>query len=278
MLRRILLLIDGISRDEVTVESGLWLASQRHAALSILLALDREAVSAPEATAIGGLAAAEHRQSRLLQRLDELGGEARARVMRQLGEAGVEASIEVRETHDAATLGGLIHASDLAVLSRSIRAEIDDEAIERDFLLEAAELLRATARPLLLVAEQALGGGPALIADDGSLAAARALGSAVQLGLLESRTVHLLSVADEPAEAERSLTPSAQLLAAHDLAVEAHAMTGDVSETIVRKLDELEAALLVMGAFGERSLATWLFGSTTSDLLERCAVPILIQA
>jgi nucleotide-binding universal stress UspA family protein len=55
-------------------------------------------------------------------------------------------------------------------------------------------------------------------------------------------------------------------------------MTGDVSETIVRKLDELEAALLIMGAFGERSLATWLFGSTTSDLLERCAAPILIQA
>jgi nucleotide-binding universal stress UspA family protein len=51
-----------------------------------------------------------------------------------------------------------------------------------------------------------------------------------------------------------------------------------VADVIAAELGALGADLLVMGAFGERSLAEWLFGSTTRELLARAEPAVFLYA
>ncbi|HEX8375268.1 MAG TPA: universal stress protein, partial [Geminicoccaceae bacterium] len=53
---------------------------------------------------------------------------------------------------------------------------------------------------------------------------------------------------------------------------------GEAADLIAAELARLEAGLLVMGAFGERSFAEWLFGSTTRDLLARAEPAVFLYA
>lgn len=278
MPRRLLLLLDGIAPDAAAIDSALWLVDRQGASLSVMLSLDKGSVTAPAATALGGLASAEHRDAEVLRRLEDRRRDAQIRVERRLTEAGVAAEIGMIDGERASELPPLVHASHLTIVSHGLRGDRDSEAIERDLALDPRALLGDIGRPMLLVDDRALGDGPAVVADDGGVVAARALASALQLGLLDGRAVHLVNVAETRDEAHRLLRPAASLCAAHGLEVQAHGEVGDPGAIILGSVEALGPALVIMGAYGERSLKTWLFGSTTNELLDRCAPPIFIQA
>jgi nucleotide-binding universal stress UspA family protein len=46
---------------------------------------------------------------------------------------------------------------------------------------------------------------------------------------------------------------------------------------LLRRCEELEARMLVMGAYGHRGWRDFLFGSTTSHLLESASLPLFIH-
>jgi nucleotide-binding universal stress UspA family protein len=117
---------------------------------------------------------------------------------------------------------------------------------------------------------------PAVIAWNGSPEAAIALKAALPLLRLVS-DVKLLEVEEDPSRYPRDL--AARYLAKHGLEAEImqhRPIDGDIAETIRRAALALDAAFIVMGAFGHSRLREWLLGGVTRSLIQESPVPLLL--
>ncbi|PWK62261.1 universal stress protein [Roseicyclus mahoneyensis] len=118
----------------------------------------------------------------------------------------------------------------------------------------------------------------AVVAWDGSRAAARALGDAMHI-LETKESVTVLSVG----EINRGL-PQPQdvvaLLQRHGIRADHVARTADrggVSRTILAACTEMGAGLLVMGAYGHSRTMEDLFGGVTRDVMKDAPLPVLLS-
>ena len=92
-----------------------------------------------------------------------------------------------------------------------------------------------------------------------------------------SPAVHLLEVEDKPAPYPRDL--AAKYLSRHDVHVEIsqrQPIDGSVSEAITAAALELDAGLIVMGAYGHSRLREFLLGGVTRDLIFGSGIPLLL--
>lgn len=77
-------------------------------------------------------------------------------------------------------------------------------------------------------------------------------------------------------EADKVLLPVAKYLARKGVEPQRIAKVGAVGETIAKVASEGNFDLLVMGSHGHGAIATLIVGSVTTQVLARCAVPVLI--
>jgi nucleotide-binding universal stress UspA family protein len=276
MLRSLLLALDGIAPCEAMVETAAVLAEDG-AAVELCLALDRAAIESPEAVALGGLHVLEHRQAAIEDRLRRGLNRVAEITTARLAAAGVTPEVRHLEGDVMAELPALALQHDLLLLSNALHPAEDDENIDNDFALSVAKLAAVTARPLLVANTRPLTPGPALVAYDGGRASARALHAAIHLGLLRERVVHVVTCGDQ---AESITKGAVALLRRHGLEAEAHAVDGseDAAVVIIDHSETVGASLIVIGAFGERVLHHWLFGSTTDAILAKAEPPILLHS
>jgi nucleotide-binding universal stress UspA family protein len=255
------------------------LAARHGAAIDLRLTLDRAAIAAPEAAGVGGVSLAAHREeaiaSRLAARLDEVAQVATAR----LAEAGLRVQPVRLDGDVRAELPRLAVQHDLMVLSNALRRRAKDtDDLDVDFALPIEELIRATARPIVLADARPFADGPVLVAYDGGRAAATTLHLAALLGLLEGRKVEVLTV--DGGDPDVGAQDVCTLLNRHGAMAEPRTVpeAGDTADTICAEIEARDPALIVLGAFGDRMLKEWLFGSTTREVLSRAAPPIFLHA
>lgn len=279
MTDRVLLALDGIGDATVTMAAAIDLARHGSRALDVLLTIDGAAVGAPEAHGAGGDAMMERRAKAILGRLEAGLARAGDQLAQRLTASGVEAAIERIDGDIAVRVSQRARAYDLVVLSHAARYATERDDLDASFAIPIRALIPLLGVPVLLLDVAPLTDGPVLVADDGGPAATRAVHAARRCGLLDGRACHLVHVA---ASVERARTAVGALdgyLTHHGLAAYIEALEGDdPSELVLARIETLRPALVVMGAFGDRSLRTWLFGSTTATLLDRCASPILLSA
>jgi nucleotide-binding universal stress UspA family protein len=147
-------------------------------------------------------------------------------------------------------------------------------------LIEA--VLFESGRPLLIVppGRVAFAARRILVAWDGSLPSARALGDALPL-LRAADAVELVSVVGEKDLSQ--LVPGADAapyLARHGVNVTVTALTaenGDVAETLRQSASETAADLIVMGAYKHSRLREWVLGGVTQSLLKASPVPLFMS-
>lgn len=166
---------------------------------------------------------------------------------------------------DALVRGGDL--ADLIVVSRS-------SGLAGDLALNAS-------CPVLALPDHAplqLPLGTACLAWDGSSEAARALKAAVPL-LTAAREVVVLTVARDKADGFPG-TEALRYLARHGVKAELVELTcgNSTEETIAAELVRIDAALLVMGAYGHSRLREFLFGGVTRFFLDELSAPPLLIA
>ncbi len=279
MLRSILLALDGIADGTAAIDSAVALAARHGALIDLRLTLDRAAIAAPDAAGVGGVSGAAHRveaiASRLAARLDVVAQAATAR----LGEAGLHVQPVRLDGDVRAELPRLAVQHDLLVLSNALRRRAEDtDDLDVDFALPIEELIRATARPIVLADARPVADGSVLVAYDGGRAAATTLHLAALLGLLEGRRVEVLTV--DGGDPDVGAQDVGAFLNRHGAMAEARAVpeAGGTADTICAEIEARDPSLVVLGAFGDRMLKEWLFGSTTREVLSRAAPPIFLHA
>lgn len=170
------------------------------------------------------------------------------------------------------------HASDLLVLGQS------DASSARDTLARglAEQVLMDVGRPLLVVPSAGAPEGVpkrAVVAWDGSREAAVALRAA--LPALRGAQVTLLSLrhAGDDAAAPQFLMPDMlHFLLRHGVQAnaETEVTTIDMADTLLSRLADLGADLLVMGGYGHSRLRERILGGVTRQILAQMTVPVLM--
>ena len=138
-------------------------------------------------------------------------------------------------------------------------------------------LLRALARPLLVVPDDPSGEPKIVIAYDGSLPSDRALRAAAEFAAIsDMTTLHLLTVSATADECKTVQAPAVEYLSAYDLHVVPVCVTGKPEEAIPAYVEQIDASVLVIGAFGPNRMKESVFGSTTQAVLRQAEAAVLL--
>lgn len=142
----------------------------------------------------------------------------------------------------------------------------------------AGQVVMQTRRPVLTVPETARGlatTGHAVVAWDGSREANQALRLAVPL--LQSAEIVTLISFERKADGF-SAQDAATYLSRHGIhaRITAEQPLGTVADAILNKIEDMDAAYLVMGAFGHSPATEALFGGVTRTLLSASEIPLFL--
>jgi nucleotide-binding universal stress UspA family protein len=276
MLRSILVGLDGSPQTAFTLELGIEWARRHDALLVGIGVIDEPGIAKAKPVLLGGPPYADPIFFR------EHVADARRQVEQFLErfalrcvEAGV--ACKVLENAGSPCEQIVIEAQryDLILLSQRTRfhfetLEQDDDTLDR--------VLKHSPRPVVVAPETWGEGRSVVVAYDGSLQASRALSAFQGLGLHESREVHVLSMHAERREAARHAERAVDFLWTHEIKATAHHLQclGHAGEMLLKQVEQLEAGLVVMGAYGQATLREFVLGSVTRTLLQRCPVPLFL--
>ncbi|MBM9593529.1 universal stress protein [Roseitranquillus sediminis] len=221
-------------------------------------------------------------------------------VQDMLGDAREEAAAieeKVRELlarsgvrHDIAAAGvpmsglnglvaGHVQYADLAVLARPYGESRTPEDVS---ILEAA--LFGTGTPVLVLppghGNKAVGGRIVIAWNEspGALSAVRAA-----LPLLQASSASWIAVVDPPVHAADRSDPGgalAQMLSRHGVHAEVAVLAKSVpriSDVLCRFALDMEADMIVMGAYGHSRLREAILGGATRNMLQQAEVPVLMS-
>lgn len=117
-----------------------------------------------------------------------------------------------------------------------------------------------------------------VVAYDGSVPAARALQALRATGLSSFSPIQVVSVdAASSVDAARTAEQAVEYLRFHDIDAERVSLVGPSAVTaFLDYAERVEAALIVMGAYGQPRMREFFFGSATCAALEKSSIPLFL--
>ncbi len=115
-----------------------------------------------------------------------------------------------------------------------------------------------------------------LIAYDGGRSMRRAIVRLAHTALLTGLECRILTVSDNEDAARRELEEAIGPLVRAGFNIEISIKPGDPEDVILAEVEQHGIDLLVMGAYGHSRIRTLIIGSTTTAMLRRCPVPVLL--
>ncbi len=287
MIRTILVPASGSSTDQSVFATALALARPLKAHLEFLhvhltpgvAALHAPHVDFLQGPAVGSALAEIERteaglSARALEHFQEFCRQHRV-LIRDTPQAVELVSAHYSERIDQPLAWLLMHArhSDLVVLGRRRN---------RDYLPGGLieELLARGGRPVVIAGDSAPRSvtGTVVVCWKETAEAARAVGAAVPL-LRSARRVVLLAIEEQGGASAEQLEHLAGELAWHgvdaDVSIDGEA-SRPAAQQLLTRAAELQADLLVAGAFGRGALRERMFGGVTRTLLEHADIPVFM--
>lgn len=282
MTQKIIALVDGSVYSASVCDHAAWLAGRTGEAVELLHVLGRR-----EGAATQDLSGAIRLGARtaLMEELAALDAQ-RARLVAQRGRAiledahailtraGVKAiTTRLRHGDIVETVAGVEKDASLLLIGK--RGEAADFA--RGHLGSNLErIVRASHKPVLVASRAFKPIGRILLAHDGGTSATKAVDHIARNPLFAGLRVQIVTVGTATPEARKGLENAAALLKAAGIAAET-AMVAGQPETALGKLVEAEGFdMVVMGAYGHSRIRSLVIGSTTTEMIRSCKVPVLL--
>ncbi len=276
MLRRILIGLDGSEYSNAAVELGLEWARRFDAVLVGLGIVDEPSICRPEPVPIGSGHYKVEQDQNLL-----------ADARRQVEQFHLEFGRRCREASVAFEVLEHVGSPEEQILQQSRQCDVILLGRQTYFHFETQDwpddtprmVLRQSSRPVVSVPARLQSGNSVVVAYNGSPEADRALQAFLSLGLGQSERVYVVSIDADHARAAELALQGTDFLKHHDLQAVSCPLeaTGAVNDMILAQVQERQARLLVMGAYGHGTWREYLFGSVTNSVLEDCPVPILLS-
>jgi nucleotide-binding universal stress UspA family protein len=279
----ILTCTDGSTYAPSLYQHAAWAAQRLAASVEVLHVLDHHRERAPGVDLSGsiGMDASIH----LTEELTKL-EEAQGRVQRlkgkailkdakhQLTAAGIT-SVATTQRHGALveTLEELEPRADLVVIGkRGTRADLAKEHLGANL----ERVVRTAVRPVLVTSATFQPIEKFLIAYDGGPSVTKAIDFALASPLLKGLGCHLLRAGHIDDQARYYLEKTSTKLRQAGYEVTSHVIDGAPERVIAEVIQRERIQLLVMGAYDHSPIRAFILGSTTTNMVRTCHIPVLM--
>jgi nucleotide-binding universal stress UspA family protein len=137
-------------------------------------------------------------------------------------------------------------------------------------------VVRASHKPVLVTARAFKPIESILIAYDGGTSAMKAVDHIARSDRFAGLRCRLLGVGAETAESRRRLADAEALLNAGGYRVSADILPGQPDRVIAEAVEAEGIDLLVMGAYGHSRIRNLIIGSTTTEMIRSCKIPVML--
>lgn len=136
-------------------------------------------------------------------------------------------------------------------------------------------VVRQSIRPVLVVSRAFSEPNTILVAFDGGASARKALTFVATSPLFAGLRLHVVMAGREDHAHAAHLNWARELVATREGARVA-IIDGKADEVIAGQIAATDAQMLVMGAYGHSPLRTMIVGSTTTEMVRSCTIPVLL--
>ncbi|KZB66582.1 universal stress protein UspA [Thalassospira lucentensis] len=282
-MTHLIALIDGSGYSQSVRDLTCWVAERTAASVELMHVLGRRGVGSEPADLSGNLKLGA--RSALLQELADLDEQKaklelkRGRLLLEEAKSGLEeaglSSVSTKLRH-----GDLIDAigefegdADLIIIGK--RGEAADFAkLHLGSNLE--RVVRSATKPVLVASRTFKPINKFLIAFDGGESAMKAVRHIANGKLFTGLPCVLLCVGKPTDSLQEKLDNAAALLRKAGYEVEAGFEAGDPEDVIKNRIESDNIDLLVMGAYGHSRIRNLIIGSTTTEMVRSCQVPVMM--
>ena len=282
-MSQLIAVIDGSSYSQSVCDHTAWIAERSGGSVAVVHVLGRRDVASDTSDLSGSIGLGA--RSELLEELAELDGQ-KARLAQKRGRAildGAKGRLEAAGVSDVATR--LRHGE----VVETVR-EFEEEA--RLIIIgkrgEAANfssghlgsnlerVVRSTQKLVLVASREFKPIERALVAFDGGPSVLKAIDYIARSKTFRGIQCHLLSVGNATSERRRDLEGAVAVLQDAGYEATSECLAGQPETAIASKVDSDHYDLLVMGAYGHSRIRNMIIGSTTTQMLVSCKIPVLL--
>jgi nucleotide-binding universal stress UspA family protein len=278
MFQRILLCTDGSSAAQGATDGALWFARKLGSAVRVLYVTDIRILEGPLLADLSGAIGAMPYSS-LLPRVRQVEQAKAETILGAVAQLAHASGLAVETTH---ATGSLVHTvlenerdADLLVLGQR-----GEHALwHGDMLGSSVErIVRSSVKPCLVAPPQFTEPTHLLLAHDGSGESAKALRLGLDLAARLGAPVTLVTACPREHEdaASKILQQARAQASERKLTVRAQLVHDNPETAILSQCEESGANLIVMGAYGHTRIREWILGSTTTQVIRKTRVPVLL--
>lgn len=282
MADRIIALVDGSAYSASVCEHAGWIASLTQAEVEVMHVLGRR-----EGGGTGDLSGALRlgARSAILEDMTRLDSQ-RAHLAKERGRAVLDDARDLIATMTPTPVstrllqGDLIDTvsaaqSDARVIVIGKRGEAADFA--RNHLGSNLERIARSARCPVLVASRSFRPiRSVLVAFDGGASAKRAVAHIAKSPVYEKLPLTLVTVGDVGASLQHQIEDAELTLRAAGRKVVTRTLQGQPETALAGLIADEGFDLLVMGAYGHSRIRSMMIGSTTTEMIRSCKVPVVL--
>ena len=282
MTTKIIACIDGSKYSPAVCDYAAWAALRLGAPLTFLHVIDRSEYPAQtDYTGNIGLGSREHLLEELT-RLDEQRGRLEQEQGRLMLDAAMDRAVEDGVHHPEAiqrngglvdTLDDLSDATQMIVIGkRGEHASMDAEHIGASL----ERVIRHMHRPILVTTEDFKAPENVLLAFDGSETMRKGVEAIAKSPLLHKLKCHVVMIGEDSTSTQAQLEWAQQILASNNINANSMIISGEVESTLRDYKQHNNIDMMIMGAYGHSRIRQLLVGSTTTQMIRKATIPLLI--
>lgn len=282
-MKNILAFLDGSKYSQSVCDHAAWIAKRSGATLELLHVLGRREGNSETSDLSGSIGLGA--RTALLEELAELDGQ-KARLVNKRGRAilddatdrvraaGVEkVSSTLRNGQFIRTMQKFESAADLLVIGkRGEASNFDMEHIGSNL----ERVVRATHKPVLVASRAFEPINKVLVAFDGGASSIKAVEQIASSGVFSGLECLLLTAGAETEKTSKRMQGAAALLKDAGFTVNTEVRAGQPEDVITACVESENIDLLVMGAYGHSRIRNLIIGSTTTQMVRSCKVPVML--
>jgi len=282
MRTKVIACIDDSQYAQAICDYAAWCAKQMHAPLSLLHVLGK--VAHPSNANLSGTIGLGSQEALL----EELAGldERRNKIALQQGKAMLQAARERVNRHGITEIesrqrhGGLLDTlKDLEEETRMLvvgKRGADTASAHGHIGSHLEGIIRTMNCPVLIAQQSFTIPSQVMLAFDGSATAFKCVDMIATSPLLQGIPCHLVMAGNDTPDNQAALAKAQATLKAAGFNTHAALVAGDAEKTLADYQQQQSIDLLIMGAYGHSRIRHFIVGSTTTAMIRRTRVSLLV--
>ena len=282
-MNKLIALIDGSVYSQSVCDHAAWIATRNNAEVELMHVLGRREVGSSPSNLSGNITLGA--RTSLLNELSELDAQ-RAQLAQKIGREILDGAQARIEAGGVANVTTRLRSGDIVETVAELESDADMIVIgKRGVAADFAKLhlgsnleriARSSQRPVFVSSRAFQPINRFMIAFDGGASSLKAVEHVSGSKLFAGLECCLLMVGDDSDENQKRMADAQDILKARSFVVDSKIVPGQADQVIAKAVEEHDIDLLVMGAYGHSRIRNLIIGSTTSEMVRSCKIPVVL--